>query len=289
MRVVIPAFCLSLGMVSFGCTPAQYGGEVHCPGNSQWDGQKCVGALEPCPTTATNPSSEPPSDPVLVQAGGSGPGLENVVGDFVGDISVNGRVTTVETHLRASGGAITGDYRYSGTPGQFTNCQLSGAQLSCTWIESNLTGTFRVQYAADGNSFSGGWEFSDGSPGGSWNGRRRGSGAAPPPPPPPPPTVAGSGSVNGTYRGSIGVGGRLGPVVTRLSSAGGVVSGDYSYSNTSGQFSNCRLAGPRLSCTWTEGSMTGGFRVEFSSDKSRFSGSWDYSNGAPGGSWDGRL
>lgn len=255
MHTHVSALAALMIMACLGCGPAMYPGAVHCPGNSTWDGSRCVGSTGPTP------------------------GSESVVGDFVGDISVEGRTTRVETHLRSEGGAITGNYVYAGNPGQFSNCQLSGSQLSCTWTEGSLGGTFRVQFVSDNSSFSGSWDFTDGRPGGSWTGSRQGGGS--------PPSAPAAGSINGTYRGNIGVEGRLGPVVTQLTSSGGIVSGNYSYGNTSGQFSACQLSGTQLSCTWTEPGMSGGFRVSFSPDLRSFSGSWDYSNGKPGGSWDG--
>jgi hypothetical protein len=250
-------------IVGFGCGPAMYAGPVSCPGNSSWDGSRCVGRLESAPGSS-----------------------DGVAGDFVGEISVEGRTTRVETHLRSEGGSIGGNYVYAGNPGQFSNCQLSGFELSCTWTEGSLTGTFRVLFVSDNSSFSGNWDFSDGRPGGSWNGMRQG-GAPAPAPVPEVATGGDDGSISGTYRGNIAVEGRLGPVVTNLSSSGGVISGKYTYGNTAGQFSNCRLAGNQLSCLWTEPGLSGGFRVDFASDLRSFSGSWDYSNGKPGGSWDG--
>src|SRR4029078_3421317 len=95
--------------------------------------------------------------------------------EFVGEISVNGRSTRVDTHLSSTAGAITGNYTYAGSIVQFSTCQLAGSQLSCTWTEPNLTGTYRVKFAADGSSFSGSWDFSDGRPRGSWTAQRQGA------------------------------------------------------------------------------------------------------------------
>ncbi len=285
MLTKVAALTLLLTVAALGCTPARYGGEVYCPGNSTWDGEKCVGALEP---TAAEPGTETEAQPGMTPGGdtaiatGPAPDSDGIAGDFVGDISVGGRTSRVDTHLRSAGGTITGNYVYAGNPGQFSNCQLSDSQLTCTWTEAGMTGGFSVRLASDGGSFSGTWDFSDGRPGGSWTGQRQ-DGAAPPPPN----DNSASGSVGGTYNGRISVNGRLGPVVTRLSASGVVVSGDYSYDGTSGQFSNCQMRGTQLTCTWTEGGLTGGFRVTFSSDLRSFSGSWDFSDGTPGGSWDG--
>jgi hypothetical protein len=283
-RVAVLGLLLTVAAV--GCTPARYGGEVQCPGNSTWDGDKCVGALEPteppAPTTATEVEPEEATDGDTAIATGPAPGSDSITGDFVGDISVGGQTTRVDTQLRSAGGTITGSYMYAGNPGQFSNCQLSDSQLTCTWTEAGMTGGFSVRLASDGSSFSGNWDFSDGRPGGSWTGQRQGGAA-----PPPPNNNPASGSVGGTYKGRISVNGRLGPVVTRLSASGGVVSGDYSYGGTSGQVSNCQMRRSQLTCTWTEGAMTGGFRVAFSSDLRSFSGSWDFSDGTAGGSWDG--
>ena len=93
--------------------------------------------------------------------------------------------------------------------------------------------------------------------------------------------------VSGTYQGTIRINNFPTPVTTELRVSGARVGGYYSYAAVRGEFSECSFDAPKLSCTWREDPLTGGFRVEFAPDLMSFTGAWDFTSGQPGGSWTG--
>lgn len=294
--LVTRALVVSLASTALACSatapePAPHVGPVECPAGSRRDHDRCVATEVTCPDgsrwegahcVATVVVAEPEAPAALAPR-------------YVGQIQINGNATDVETRF-VTGGAVAGRYVYGPrrTEGELSECRLAGRRLSCTWIETGLRGTFAVELAPDGRAFAGNWDFEDGRPGGGWNGRseppaavavapdadRDAPGKTPPGDPPP-------AGLTGTFRGSIGIGGKAGPVVTELDTSTGRVTGSYRYGNAQGRLSDCRLAARQLACTWTEGALTGGFRVELAKDLKSFRGTWDFADGRPGGAWSG--
>lgn len=242
--------------------------DVACPSGAHWDGAKCVGSMGDTDVAAR------PED------------ARSLLGEYSGTIVINANETPVNTRLSAIDGFIVGDYIYGPqrAHGRLSDCRMSERTLSCTWSEGDLTGTFRVEVAADEQTFSGNWTFADGRPAGTWTGRRGLSAstavvAGPASPP---------SSIDGTYRGAFSANGKPEPIETAIDSSTGRITGSYRYGSAQGQLSACKLLSRRLECTWTEGQVSGGFRVEFAPDFSSFKGAWDFSDRTPGGSWSGK-
>jgi hypothetical protein len=261
---------------------------IECPAGSSLIGERCVSAAVSCPDGAKWDGATCVGLKRAGEAGGAPEGDQGIVGEYSGDIEINGKAAAVDTRLSAINGVIVGDYVYGPqkTHGRLSGCRVSGRLLSCDWAEPRLSGTLRVELAPDDQAFSGAWIFADGRPGGTWTGRRRGTSA-------PSASVASSpgsrapGSISGTYRGMIGINGAPGPVVTELDTSTGRVTGSYTYGTAQGQLSACKLVSRKLSCTWTEGPISGRFHVDFAPDFKSFNGAWDFSDGRPGGTWSG--
>lgn len=265
--------------------PAQIAAAVECPPGSRKVEQRCVATDVSCPEGASWDGSKCVCGKCVGEPDAPA-GAQALVGEYVGEIGINGKNTVVQTRLSILGGTITGDYAYGVGPtqGRFSECQIAARHLSCRWTEATLSGAFRVKFDEDGRAFAGEWDFSDGRPGGSWNGRRSPGVAAQNPPGQVP---SAPGGIGGVYRGSIGIGNSPQPVTTELHDSGGQITGVYQYGGSPGQLSSCQLAGRHLSCTWIEGSLVGGFQVDFAADLRSFSGSWDFAGGKPGGAWTG--
>jgi hypothetical protein len=234
---------------------------------------------------APPPASLPPPPPPGAAMEPPAPPSGDIAGDYVGEISINGRSTRLETHLRTFNGTIDGSYVYGPrrTMGQLSDCRVGEGVLQCRWTEPVGSGTFRV--SIDVRGFSGNWE-QNGRRGGRWTGRRSGVSAGPPPTDS---LGALPAMIAGRYSGSIVLNGNHTlNVETVLEESSGELSGSYVYGASTGVLRDCEWISPRLACTWVEGSLAGGFRVDFGPDLRSFSGGWDFSNGQPGGGWSGR-
>lgn len=244
--------------------------DIACPKGARWDGSRCVGLA--CDTASSELDGLVPS----------------VSGEFTGDIVVNGNPTSIQTRFSSMDGSIVGDYVYGPqrAHGRLSDCRPSFQRLTCTWTEGDLSGSLRIDLAGDEQSFSGTWGLADGTSGGTWTGRRKRAGqiaAADPAPQASSPLSP----LAGTYRGSIGVNRGASPIVTRFDTSTGKITGSYSYGSAQGQLSECQLSARELACTWSEGGMSGPFRVKFTPDFASFQGSWDSPQGRQGGSWSG--
>ena len=207
---------------------------------------------------------------------------QEISSTYVGKIEINGRKTNVETTLQINGSVITGSYRYGPeyqTRGVFTSSVLEQYRLRCVWQEGGMTGNFDVTFNTSFTSFRGTWNFSNGMYGGTWDGLRQKD------------KEADGYIVLGTYIGKIEINGRKTNVETTLQIRDGVVTGSYRYGpeyQTRGVFLNSSLQQYRLRSTWQEDTYTGNFDVTFDPSFTSFKGTWNFSNGMAGGSWDGR-
>jgi hypothetical protein len=95
-----------------------------------------------------------------------------MLGNYIGNIEINGKLTSVETKLTIQQNSVTGNYTYGNFSGSFKKSVLKNHVLTCEWFESeNSKGTFKAIFNDNYSEFIAIWNYPNNKNGGSWTGK----------------------------------------------------------------------------------------------------------------------